>query len=122
MVMKAASEGLLDISSALSLSEVVLVNMAIEALYIALGLAHDVALIEGACGIEFIAKTVVGDVNGTEDETTAVYLYAHLLAEGTSHEEAVKVATSVVFVGERREVHVLKGATLNALLDEEQGL
>ena len=122
MVVEAAGERLLDIGSRFTLGEVVMVDAAIEALGIALWMSYEVAFVEGVGSLEFVAKAVVGHVDGTEDETTAVYLYAHLLTEGTSHEEAVKIAAGMFLVGERGEVHVLEGVALYALVGEEQGL
>lgn len=67
-----------------------------------------------------VAKAIVGHVDSAEDEATFINLYTHLLAEGTTHEEAVEVATRMTFVGKGREVHVLENAMLDAFMGVEQ--
>lgn len=52
-------------------------------------------------------------------QAAAVNLYAHLLAERTSHKQAVIVSAGGMLGGKLREVHALECTTLDALMGGE---
>lgn len=60
-----------------------------------------------------VAEAVVGYVNMGKYEAALVNLYAHLLAEGAAHEQAIVVTAGAALFGECREVKVLENVSLD---------